>query len=174
MRITTVIGLSFHSYEEAKKTLGNPEQLFSNWNRRNMLPWLYGDVEWPKKYDFRELDARGWPMLSLQCTPSRMYKDRIARHSDGIVFNREQGIYRLRDTSYVTTLPLQPIWLGFLFNTLFNSCIWLGLYFGLRTHLRIVRRWQGHCPMCKYDLRGELEQGCPECGWNRDSALNKT
>lgn len=26
----------------------------------------------------------------------------------------------------------------------------------------------GYCPMCKYDLRGDLDSGCPECGWNRD------
>lgn len=25
----------------------------------------------------------------------------------------------------------------------------------------------GKCPMCRYDLRGELDTGCPECGWNR-------
>jgi len=23
------------------------------------------------------------------------------------------------------------------------------------------------CPACKYDLRGDLKSGCPECGWNR-------
>ncbi|MCC6678002.1 MAG: hypothetical protein IT436_12735 [Phycisphaerales bacterium] len=25
----------------------------------------------------------------------------------------------------------------------------------------------GLCPPCGYDLRGEFEAGCPECGWNR-------
>ncbi len=34
---------------------------------------------------------------------------------------------------------------------------------------RRVRRLNGHCPMCKYDLRGDLDAGCPECGWNRES-----
>ncbi len=28
----------------------------------------------------------------------------------------------------------------------------------------------GLCPSCRYDLRGEHEQGCPECGWRRQSS----
>lgn len=24
------------------------------------------------------------------------------------------------------------------------------------------------CPRCGYDLRGDLDAGCPECGWNRE------
>ncbi|MCH8824762.1 MAG: hypothetical protein IH984_14785 [Planctomycetes bacterium] len=25
------------------------------------------------------------------------------------------------------------------------------------------------CPNCSYDLRGDLKQGCPECGWGREA-----
>lgn len=33
--------------------------------------------------------------------------------------------------------------------------------------LRMVRRARSqHCPGCGYDLRGEFEGGCSECGWN--------
>ena len=28
----------------------------------------------------------------------------------------------------------------------------------------------GHCPRCGYDLRRDLNAGCPECGWNRPAA----
>jgi len=28
------------------------------------------------------------------------------------------------------------------------------------------RRARGLCPACAYDLRGEFNSGCPECGWN--------
>ena len=28
----------------------------------------------------------------------------------------------------------------------------------------------GHCHKCGYDLRGNLEHGCPECGWRREGA----
>lgn len=26
----------------------------------------------------------------------------------------------------------------------------------------------GRCPECDYDLRGQREGGCPECGWSRN------
>jgi hypothetical protein len=32
---------------------------------------------------------------------------------------------------------------------------------------RYARQKRGSCPNCGYDLRGALEKGCPECGWNR-------
>ena len=55
----------------------------------------------------------------------------------------------------VRALPLRPIWPGFIINTLFYAIIWLLLIFGWRMHLRQVRKWQGYCPMCKYDLQGQ-------------------
>ena len=60
-------------------------------------------------------------------------------------------------------MPLLPILPGFLINTLFYAVIWFALIFGWRAHMRVIRRWRGHCPMCKYDLRGDLKRGCPEC-----------
>ena len=32
---------------------------------------------------------------------------------------------------------------------------------------RRERRKAGRCPACGYDLQGEMERGCPECGWKR-------
>ena len=32
------------------------------------------------------------------------------------------------------------------------------------------RRRRGACLQCGYDLRGELDAGCPECGWRREAA----
>ncbi len=29
------------------------------------------------------------------------------------------------------------------------------------------RRQFGHCPKCGYNLEGNVDQGCPECGWRR-------
>ena len=48
--------------------------------------------------------------------------------------------------------------------------IWLGFGFMmLRRARRQIRLYPAHtkCPQCGYDLRGDLEPGCPECGWRR-------
>ncbi len=48
--------------------------------------------------------------------------------------------------------------------------IWLGFGFMmLRRARRQIRFYpaQTKCPQCGYDLRGDLEPGCPECGWRR-------
>ena len=67
-------------------------------------------------------------------------------------------------------LPLCPVWPGFLVNTVFYALILFPLVqipFVLR---RLIRRRRGRCPRCAYDLRGEFDVGCPECGWNRANA----
>ena len=35
---------------------------------------------------------------------------------------------------------------------------------------RYARRLGGRRLACGYDLRGDLERGCPECGWRREVA----
>lgn len=56
-------------------------------------------------------------------------------------------------------------------NTIFWACsLWFAGTLGLRTRQLLRERAaskQGRCPRCKYDLRGETDAGCPECGWNR-------
>jgi hypothetical protein len=39
--------------------------------------------------------------------------------------------------------------------------------FWRRRRLRSLRRLQGLCPQCGYDLRATLEARCPECGADR-------
>ena len=60
------------------------------------------------------------------------------------------------------TVPLRPIWLGLLFNTLFYATLlWLAIPgpFALRRLLRVRR---GLCPKCAYPM-GESAV-CSECG----------
>ena len=67
-------------------------------------------------------------------------------------------------------LPMRPIAAGFAINTVFYAAI-LGLPFvavGQTCRRRRIRR--GRCVKCGYDLRGDHEAGCPECGWNREKA----
>ena len=68
---------------------------------------------------------------------------------------------------YLRRLPLTPLWPGFAVNTLlYGIILWLLIPgpFVLRRRIRIRG---GRCPQCGYDLRGDLQRGCPECGWNR-------
>jgi len=107
-----------------------------------------------------EEQGSGWPSLSMCCTlyeiginPPR----EIAQPSSGLhIFNRQ--------------LPLRPIWPGFLIDTIIYAAILFGVFLGFTSAKRFIRAKRGRCPRCGYDLRGQLAQGCPECGWNRKEA----
>ncbi len=64
-------------------------------------------------------------------------------------------------------LPLRPLAFGFLTNTVCYAVLtWpISRLPGVLSRRRRQRR--GRCPTCGYDLRGNLEHGCPECGWRR-------
>jgi hypothetical protein len=55
-------------------------------------------------------------------------------------------------------------WLGVVLTVLFflPSCHYFAIIRRERQRLAKER-----CPQCGYDLRGALDKGCPECGWNR-------
>jgi len=64
-------------------------------------------------------------------------------------------------------LPTRVHGPGFLIDTLLYAAIWFGVFFGFASAKRFISTKRGRCPRCGYDLRGQLAQGCPECGWNR-------
>jgi len=66
-----------------------------------------------------------------------------------------------------TILAFRPIPLAmFASAALYGAPLWL-LVFGPGEARRAIRRRRGRCPDCGYDLRGEYDGGCAECGWNR-------
>jgi len=69
-------------------------------------------------------------------------------------------------------VPLHPIWIGLLGDTLFYAIVWVGLWATLvipRRFIREVARFRrGTCIQCGYDLGYDFVNGCPECGWRRD------
>ncbi len=74
----------------------------------------------------------------------------------------------LREKSTETTLVVR--WPGLTINTVFYAVIlWLPIC-GPSVLRPIIRRRRGRCIKCDYDLRGDLDAGCPECGWNREEA----
>ncbi len=48
------------------------------------------------------------------------------------------------------------------------SIVWVATIIPVLLQARASRSNHRYCPRCKYDLRGELFSGCPECGWRRE------
>lgn len=66
-------------------------------------------------------------------------------------------------------IPLQPIPVGIVVNTLFWGVLWFTFVVAARRIRGRLRGSRGRCHRCAYDLQGKLERGCPECGWQRAS-----
>jgi hypothetical protein len=68
-------------------------------------------------------------------------------------------------------LPLDPMWLGFLVDSLFFAALF-GLSWLAVVLIRRIRRYRlgrarmgrGCCPACNYDLIFDYTRPCPECG----------
>ena len=114
--------------------------------------------------------AIGWPMPCFVGAwfgstgvpaPTRRYLDTVALPN---------WLAALTRGGHRRVLPMRPIWSNLGVNALFFALLWSAILwppFLLRAKARNVR---GLCPKCAYDLRGNLEQGCPECGWRRETA----
>jgi len=118
-------------------------------------------------------EARGWPM---RCLLSRHDAKRPGPHAAwgtfvpgwAIDLEKEQGTLGIP-----RVLPLRPIALGFIINTLLYAAALLLMFIACAYVRRLMRIRSGRCPQCGYDLRGDLERGCPECGWGREVAASE-
>ncbi|MCH8823268.1 MAG: hypothetical protein IH984_07135 [Planctomycetes bacterium] len=123
----------------------------------------------PKESDYEAMglweEARGWPMRSLVWYYSHRFSDSIEIKRWSIELSGTQGPIGLP-----RALPLRPIPLGFVINSLIYAlCIWI--LFAVKANLRrITRSKRGHCIKCGYDLRGSsgISGVCPECGVGDD------
>lgn len=134
-------------------------------------------------------DARGWPFRALMWQLELDYDASsgywyIKAAQWGIPLERSEGIFeppelssgylRLRPYSwYGYALPLKPLLLGFVTDSVFYGSGWYlltGFPIAVFTRWRRHRRRKaGRCSRCGYDLRGCVDEGCPECGWRRGS-----
>ena len=153
---------------------GDPGSLLPAWNQD-----YFSGVHRDALNEFERIqDGRGWPMLALwgqAVAGSKMssppyceveyailltdFTDPTQFFFGGVVRSRPGAILR-----QVRFLPLHPIWPGFAINTVFYAALLWIVILGPGTARRVIRRKQGRCINCGYDLRGAEHEVCPECG----------
>jgi hypothetical protein len=119
-------------------------------------------------------EAFGWPQPALKSRLEESPRLAYPRVIDGIVLTPRRGFGMGATLPY---LPTRPIWRGFIIDSVIAAMGWwmifLLLLAGLRSLRRLpaaLRRRRGRCPQCGYDLRGNFDAGCSECGWRRHAA----
>lgn len=103
----------------------------------------------------------GWPLLAMSAEARWVSHDAISlssRNVAGIPIDSTQ----VRAGDAVRILPLQPIWSGFVINTVLYASLWFALFStgDMRSGLRRIR---GRCVHCGYKLLPEQTR-CSECG----------
>ncbi len=120
-----------------------------------------------KTYRMELVWGFGWPWRAMFHREYSVYDDvRRARCTviGGISTAGQNFLY---DYTQPHALPLVPIWPWFYVQTIILGGVFFALFTCAKT-FQIKRRLQrGQCPECGYDLRGEFESGCSECGWRR-------
>lgn len=106
----------------------------------------------------------GWPALAFQ---GEMWARADNNWSNPRLFTAIDANAVLGIGSDARLLPLSPVWQGLAVNTLFYALMVGLLAYGPLALRRFIRSLRGLCPVCSYDLRGNLSDGCPECSWGR-------
>lgn len=116
-----------------------------------------------------DLESAGWPfsclMRAQEISLGRRYTSQWTNHWSIKV---EQDLIE-STTTLPLQLPVRPIWSGLAANTLCYAAAWAVPIFSQRLVFGWVRRRQGRCPGCGYELHGAFETGCPECGRGRSN-----
>lgn len=123
-------------------------------------PWSIGEAAPPRMM----ITTAGFPFRSFEgmhswgpVTPPRAWAIPVDPHSPNV--------------AWLSALPYRPRLTGLILNTaLYGGMFWCAVFgpFALWRYINEdQRRRLHHCPQCDYDLRGNLEAGCPECGWGR-------
>ena len=120
--------------------------------------------------DHRWFDARGWPMLALECEFRIDNKNNASNVMNGAVIPGAPP-WSLPPSTAVRALPFKPMWFGFTLNTVFFSSGWWIVLAGTPPLRRWIRERRGRCPQCGYDLRGNFQTGCAECGWHKRAGI---
>jgi hypothetical protein len=124
-------------------------------------------------------ERRGFPLPALRCRITGTMKTPAQRGGKATIYEVGGGVPLNFDTitgqgqslAGARMLPLRPVWSGLLADTAFFGAGWFGALLLLGSvsaaSRRAARVRRGRCPRCAYDLRHEMDGGCPECGWNK-------
>ena len=105
----------------------------------------------------------GWPFHCLRLESWTYRKGAILKSSQT---NGWQVGSRLMPTHVLLSGALANC---FIYGSII-CCIAISFKLLTKRWREAIRRSRGCCTACGYDLRSEYSTGCPECGWNRDSA----
>lgn len=144
----------------------------NSWFRRGPFvhPPAHDDYEALRE---RGIAANGWPMRSMWCAVSSDWKWTGQRYEPHDVRGGGLDIDRSSSDARIDPMavPLYPIWMGFLVDTLFYSGLWPVVFWlfnaAYKTTRSITWSLRGLCRNCGYDLRGDFSTGCSECGCGR-------
>lgn len=147
-----------HILDFRGRDLNDPREVVGSFQSRKRLAedaWAYPEFVYS-----------GWPFEAMyfEVDTSSLFEvvsDGVEYGGSATLFLKDFGGKDWRE------LPTVPVWPGFLFNTVVYTAIWFALSLGIDSIRRTRRRRKGLCPHCAYNLRNNLNSGCPECGWNR-------
>ncbi len=99
----------------------------------------------------------GWPLVCIESSHLALSPTVFTRAIHITNFNAPVGI----------VLPYSPLLGNLSINSFFYGLLAYGLWLIPGPFKRRRRKRKGLCPKCKYNLRGDHDAGCPECGWGR-------
>jgi len=113
----------------------------------------------------------GWPCPAMEGGSLLEWKESgIAPVETRLGSVRLHDSFAHRGLTMERSIPLRPRWPGLAVNSLlFASVLFCLSLIPVMWTLAAarMRRIRGRCITCGYDLRGQFDAGCPECGWNR-------
>jgi predicted RNA-binding Zn-ribbon protein involved in translation (DUF1610 family) len=118
----------------------------------------------PASREFEER-AFGWPWRAMSWTAERPSSPTPGMSMWIVLDGLPSG--NITAASQPIILPTRILWTGFAANTGLTFVALLAVISAGKAARAVFRRRRGCCSACGYDLRGQTELGCPECGAER-------
>lgn len=123
--------------------------------------WPFSALGYERRREWRGVKEGVWPNEMFHWLSADITSDTARKTAIASQWNISNASRPTPDTVHAK---------GFALDAFLYAAVWFAVLVGfsaVRRTRRALRKRHGHCPMCGYDLRGDLDVGCPECGWNR-------